>query len=151
MHGLRNWHYTSEQWAQDVMKAVSEGKPMDARTVALARKTLGMAEPPCVDVGNIFQVIAAVAADNLMRCSIAMVNPKLYRVEIVDGMGHALTQPVEVHSTYAAVQKCGIWWVSYRCGEWAQDTGTSGGNGNSRYLGSIGWWDNYERYGKGIG
>ena len=44
MHGLRNWHYTANEWAQDVLKATSEGKPVSERTVALARKQLGICE-----------------------------------------------------------------------------------------------------------
>ena len=147
MHGLRNWHYAANEWAQDVLKAVEEGKPVSERTIAMARKQLGISDPPRIDMTNILQVIAAVAADNLMRCSIAQNAPGAYRVEIVDGMGNALTQPVYVGSTYAAVQKCGIWWVSFRCGEWAQDWSTSGGNGDSRYLMAIGRFDNWERYG----
>ena len=119
-------------------------------TCARVYSQLSISDPPCIDMANILQVIAAVAADNLMRCAIAQTAPHQYRVEISDGLGNTLTQPVYVGSTYAAVQKCGIWWVSFRCGEWAQDTGTSGGNGTSRYLGAIGRFDNIERYGKGI-
>ena len=44
MHGLRNWHYSANEWAQDVLKAVEEGKPVSERTVALARKQLGICE-----------------------------------------------------------------------------------------------------------
>jgi hypothetical protein len=32
-----NWNYSYSQWATDVLKAVSEGKPVDARIVALAK------------------------------------------------------------------------------------------------------------------
>ena len=129
MHGLRNWHYTANEWAQDVLKAVEEGKPVSERTVALARKQLGISNLPCINLCNILQVIAAVAADNLMRCAIAQTAPMEYRVEIVDGMGHALTQPVYVGSTYAAVQKAGIWYRCFKHGQWAQGQGGSMGDG----------------------
>ena len=44
MHGLRNRHYTANEWAQDVLQAVEEGKTVSERTVALARKQLGICE-----------------------------------------------------------------------------------------------------------
>lgn len=83
--------------------------------------TISAASIGDMNMENILQVIAAVAADNLMFNAIVQTGPNQYRIEIVDGLGNALSQPMYVGSRYAAVQKAGIWYRSFRFGEWKQE------------------------------
>lgn len=88
------------------------------------------------NIENILNVIAAVAADNLMTTEITPANQAgEVQVFITDGMGNALSKPVEALGTWAASGVAGRWWQSYRYGEHLAVPFGSGGTGLTDSIG----------------
>lgn len=83
-----------------------------------------------IDMENILNVIAAVAADNLMTTEIVPTGELgVMKVCIVDGLGNALSEPVEAFGMWGASAVAGRWWQQYRYGEHLIVHNGSGGTG----------------------
>lgn len=102
------------------------------------------------DIANIFQVIAAVAADNLMHNKITETAGG-YRLAIMDGMGNELSEPVVKFGKRQIVEHAGIWYCNYRYGEFndAYPGSLGDGKGVGYRFSPMGVWDTQNKQSKG--
>ncbi len=61
-----DWDYTELQWANDVLKAVNDGKSMDARLVAEAWRIVGMNDENVTGLKDLLRAINQVAYSRMV-------------------------------------------------------------------------------------
>lgn len=116
----------------------STGKVWSLMSATLTVVWLNAAGTPKVeyDIDNIFKVIAAVAADNLMTTEMTAPDADgASQVYISDGMGNALTLGRQCEGRFEMSLIAGQWFGQYRYGEHLVVHNGSGGTGKTDPIG----------------